>query len=598
MAPGQGNAVATVKATAQLVLVDVVVTDGNRKPVHGLKAGDFSVTEGGVPQTIKHFEEHTALTQADATKFPPAEKLPPGIFSNYTPAPANGAVNLILLDTLNTPMADQSYVRGQLLAYLKATPPGTRIAIFGLTTRLLVLQGFTSDPDVLRQVMEKRVGKGSPLLDDQVGGGGIQNSQADNLEDMADSGAFGGADVSTVVANMRTFDARVQSFQIQLRTQYTLDAMNEIARYLSNIPGRKNLIWFSGSFPVNVMPDATGQLSDPFAAMESSEDEFRETVNLLARSQVAVYPIDARGLMTSPVYSAATTRNYAGSRGGTRAMQDQQKFSADTAAEQTTMRQMADATGGHAFVNTNGLTAAVSTAIEEGTNFYTLTYTPTNSEWDGKLRKIHVQVSRPGLTLAYRKGYYAYDPAGRLAGKMDAATMASASPTSGDTLRFAMTRGVPVPSEVILNVGVVPMTPAGQTEDTVAQNNQVVGKTKGPYRRYSVNFAVDPAGLTFMRGPDGIVHADFDLLIFVFSADGALLNTQTAPVRIARPLDEVKKVLAQGLIYHQEVSTPAKGEYFLRIGVHELRRDHYGAVEVSTSAVKDVKPATAAQLGR
>jgi hypothetical protein len=147
-------------------------------------------------------------------------------------------------------------------------------------------------------------------------------------------------------------------------------------------------------------------------------------------------------------------------------------------------------------------------------------------------------------------------------------------------------------------VGVVPMTPAGQTEDKVAQDNQVANKTKGPFRRYSVNFAVDPAGLVFLRGADGMVHADFDLVIFVFSADGELLNSQTAPVRIAKPLDEVKKILQQGLLYHQEVSAPAKGEYFLRIGVHELRRDRYGVVEVSTSAVRDVKPPTSAQLGR
>jgi VWFA-related protein len=578
---------ATLKATAQLVLVDVVVRNSSHAAVHGLTAADFSLTEGGVPQTIKHFEEHTALTQADATKFPSAKKLPPGIFTNYTPAPANGAVNLILLDTLNTPLKDQAYVRQQLLAYLKATPPGTRIAIFGLTTRLIVLQGFTSDPDALRRVMEKGVGKGSPLLDDQVGGGGIQNSEADNLEDMADSGAPIPADL---VANLREFDAVQQSFQSQLRAKYTLDAMNQIARYLSNIPGRKNLIWFSGSFPVNILPDTTGTLPDPFAAMASSEDEFRDTVNLLARSQVAVYPIDARGLMTSPMFDVTTTRNYTGSRGPARMAQDQQKFFSDTAEEQGTMRAMADATGGHAFVNNNGLTAAVATAIEEGSNFYTLTYTPTNSQRDGKLRKINVQVSRPGLTLTYRKGYYADPPNGKSVA--DAALAAASAPTPGDSLHFAMTRGVPVPSEVILEVGVVSMTPQGQTEDKVAPGNQVSAKTKGPYRRYAVNYLIDPGGLVFIRDPEGTVHGDFDLLIFVFTAEGELVNSHVSPVRIAMKLDDLRKAVAQGLIYHQEVSAPAKGEYFLRIGVHELHADHYGAVEVATSAVKNARPVT------
>ena len=268
------------------MVVDVVVTDRNRRPVHGLKASDFALRESGVPQSIRNFEEHTALTAADATKFAAMPKFEPGIFSNYTPEPANGAVDLLLLDSLNTPMIDQGYLRQQLLAYLKARPPGTRIAIFGLTTKLIVLQGFTSDPDTLKNVMTKGLAKGSPLLDDAVGGSGIQNSLADDMEDAGDD--------PTIIANMRQFDAQQAEFSgLQLRAKYTLDAMNEIARYLAIIPGRKNLIWFSGSFPLDILPDAT--ISNPFAVMASSEDEFRDTVNLLARSQVAVYPIDARG---------------------------------------------------------------------------------------------------------------------------------------------------------------------------------------------------------------------------------------------------------------------------------------------------------------
>jgi hypothetical protein len=153
--PSQSG-VATLRAGTQLVVVDVVVTDKNQKPIHGLKASDFTLTEENTPQTIKHFEEHTALTPADATKFPALPKFPPGIFTNYTPAPVNGAVNLLLLDALNTPVRDQAYVRQQLLAYLNATPPGTRIAIFGLATQLTILQwlhqrpGNTQGGDILK----------------------------------------------------------------------------------------------------------------------------------------------------------------------------------------------------------------------------------------------------------------------------------------------------------------------------------------------------------------------------------------------------------------------------------------------------------------
>ena len=586
-APDTSHAVNTLKANARLVVVDVVVTDSSHRPVRGLTAADFAVTESGVPQKVRHFEEHTALTQADAAKFPAMPKLPSGVFTNYTPAPANGAVNVILLDALNTPMLDQSYVRQQLLAYLKAVPPGSRVAIFGLTTQLVLLQGFTSDPELLRTVMEKQLDKASPVLDDPAGGGGIQNNLTDELEDMS---VPGDADMASIVTNLRQFDAMQQTLQIEVRAKYTLDAMNQIARYLANIPGRKNLIWFSGSFPLNILPDTSGDQRNPFGAVANSEDEFRDTVALLSRSQVAVYPINARGLMTSPLFDVSTTRNYSGSRGTARSNQDQQKFISDTAAENQTMLAMAETTGGRAFVNTNGLAAAVSSAIEEGANFYTLAYTPTNSADDGKLRKIHVQVSRSGLQLAYRKGYYADRPGEKAD---DVPIAVGVGPSTGKTLHFAMLRGAPEPSEVLIHVGVVPITPAGQTEDAVAAGNHVREKTKGPYRRYSVNYAVDPSGLVFVRDASGKVHADFDLLIFVFTANGEVVNSHAGRVSLAMKVEDLRKALARGLVYHQEISVPAKGEYFLRIGVHELHADRYGAVEVATSAVKNVKPVVA-----
>jgi VWFA-related protein len=583
------SGVTTLHSSTQLVVVDVVVTDKNQKPIHGLKASDFTLTEENVPQIVKHFEEHTALTPADATKFPSMPKFPPGVFTNYTPEPVNGAVNLLLLDALNTPLRDQAYVRQQLLAYLNATPPGTRIAIFGLTNRLTILQGFTSDPELLKAVTSSKLGNNSPLLQDAVGGNGTQNSTADDLEDA-------GAD-ATVVANLRQFDAQQQSFKLDLRVRYTLDAMNQLARYLSSIPGRKNLIWFSGSFPINVLPDTTGNLPEPFAVIADYEKEFHDTVNLLARSQVAVYPVDARGLTNAPVFDASTSRNYTGGRGPARMTQDQNKFSTDTAAEHATMGQMAEATGGHAFYNTNGLTQAVATAINDGSNFYTLTYTPANPARDGKFRKIKVQLARAGVNLAYRHGYYADDPdhgPPAITGqpqqtKVADSAVTTATPTHLQTMRAAMMRGSPTPTEIIMKVGVFPVGPSTQTEDNPAPGNILSDKVHGPFRRYSVSYAIEPADITFLRAPDGKIHASFELVIFVFNPDGVLVNRLSTPLQIASSLDEIKKNVAKGIQYSQEISAPAKGEYFFRIVVHDLPHDRIGAIEVATSEVKNLQ---------
>jgi VWFA-related protein len=427
-----------------------------------------------------------------------------------------------------------------------------------------------------------------------VGGGGIQNSTADDLEDM-------GGDATTI-ANLRQFDAQQQSFQLQIRVKYTLDAMSQLARYLSNIPGRKNLIWFSGSFPISVLPDSTSTLPDPFAVVADYEKEFRDTVNLLARGQVAVYPVDARGLTNAPIFDASTNRNYTGGRGIARMTQDLNKFSTDTTAEHSTMSQMAEATGGHAFYNTNGLTQALATAINDGSNFYTLTYTPANPARDGSFRKIKVQLARDGVKLAYRHGYYADDPdkgppsitngQPRQSNVADSAVTAGAS-SPLQTMRVAMMRGSPTPTEIIMKVAVFPVGPSTQTEDTAAPNNILSEKVHGPFRRYSVSYAIEPSDITFRRDSDGKIHAAFELVIFVFNPDGVLVNRLITELHIASPLDELKKNVANGVRYTQEISAPAKGEYFFRIVVHDLPHNRLGAVEVATSEVKNLQPPAA-----
>ena len=100
--------VATLHATTRLVVVDVVVTDSKGRPVHNLKPSDFTLTESGKSQSIGHVEEHTPGT-VDAPA--PLPKFPAGTFTNYSVAPASSALNVLLLDALNTPLEDQIFVR-------------------------------------------------------------------------------------------------------------------------------------------------------------------------------------------------------------------------------------------------------------------------------------------------------------------------------------------------------------------------------------------------------------------------------------------------------------------------------------------------------
>ena len=574
---------ATLHANANLVVVDVVVTDSHQNPVHGLSVTDFSVAENGKAQTIKTFEEHVAT---EGVKLPPMPKLEPGTFTNYSPTPVSGALNILLLDRLNTPMKDQPVVREQVLKYLKEARSGTRIAIFGLNTQLRLLQGFTSDPEVLRAALNgKKAGaQGSPLLNNAVSGDGpgADDPMMDAVRDSMGNSPSG----SEVLANLQQYEAEMQSFQLQLRARYTLDAFSQLGHFLSRLPGRKNLIWFSGSFPINILPDP--DLENPFGVAASYADEFRETVNLLARAQVAVYPIDARGLMSAPMMDVANSgRNYTRNPGNF--AKDQSKFFQQTADEHGTMTAMAEATGGKAFVDTNGLKEAVEKAVETGSNYYTLAYSPTNHDWKGDYRKIQVNLAQHGFTLAYRRGYFADNPDSsvhhgepRFTAKED---------ETHNPMRAAMQRGGPDPIEILFEASVLPTT--AEQESTLVPGNKADAKIKGPYRRFTVRYAVKPTEIASVVTPEGVRTIILEFITFVYDAEGVLINMQSDGIKAEIPAARYAALQRSGFQFKQEISVPVKGESFLRIGMHDMQSNHVGAVEVPVSSVSKLTPLSA-----
>ena len=134
------------KANARAVLVDVVVTDGHGNPVSGLHQQDFKLSENGKPESVVFFEEHKGA------EIVPIElpKMPPNVFTNVPVAPQADALNVILLDALNTPgTTDQGYVRAQVIEFLKTMKPGTPLAVFSLAADLRLVQGFTGTPSTL-----------------------------------------------------------------------------------------------------------------------------------------------------------------------------------------------------------------------------------------------------------------------------------------------------------------------------------------------------------------------------------------------------------------------------------------------------------------
>lgn len=136
----------TFHATTRLVLVDVVVTNKKSEFVRNLKSTDFTVLEDGRLQTLTAFTPHSSTDAMPAKPHPP---LPEHQFTNYSTLPPGHPITIVLLDMLNTVIAERPYARQQMIKFLSSLPTGQPVALFTLGGNLKMVQGFTQSSDAL-----------------------------------------------------------------------------------------------------------------------------------------------------------------------------------------------------------------------------------------------------------------------------------------------------------------------------------------------------------------------------------------------------------------------------------------------------------------
>ena len=582
------QATSILRTNANLVLVDVVVTDHDN-PVHGLPRGSFHVFEDGREQKIVSFDERrpaAASATADLTANKPAP-LPPGTYTNAPLYPPSTAVNILLLDGLNTPVADQMNARRQMLRYMASIAPGTPLAIFTLASSLHMVAGFTTNPAALVKVFEssRTAPQPSVVLDPQA----LQDldSQVGAMANMTANAPSTSVDGISALSAMQQFETDVSVYQTDQRVVMTLDAMQQLARYLSAVPGRKNLIWFSGSFPISLDPDDS--LPEPFQDQRSYSEAIRDTDELLSAARVAVYPVNSRGLMTLPsaegsytpstnMVGAAMTTPRAGSRRGTsnrpRVGADNAKFMQQSMAEEASMQQIAEDTGGREQFDTNDLKQAVADAIANGSSYYTLGYVPASKDFNGAFREIEVRVNdghEGGYNLEYRNGYYA-DPPGQATAH---------NPGNTSLIVAATLHGAPPTTQIVFDARVLPATdpqlagaklPAGLTGEMASQ-------LKPPLRRYVVDFNVSPRQLDFVTLPNGVRETQVEFVLVAYNPDGQRTNYIDRGFAFNIQPGQLPAVAAEGIRFRMALDVPAKPG-FLRVAVHDLLAARAGSLEV------------------
>jgi VWFA-related protein len=512
----------TIQTRVPLTIVDVTVTDAKGNPVHGLKESDFTVLEDNKEMKPSSFEEHRSDVASPAP-IQVKQKLPPGTFTNVSPnPPQSGPLDVLLIDSLNTPFANQVILQRHMLDFIDKLPLSARLAVFNVSAmgRLSILQGFTSDRALLRAAISstKLTGQLPPIED------GFQDPLVPGPGNECEKAAA--------------------------RGEYSMAAMNQLARYLSGMPGRKNLVWVGGSFPI--------RMTVGISACYDFDYPLKSATDQLARAHVVMYPLDPRALDLLAQFPA---------------MSQPVRQQAD---EHLTLEAMAEETGGKALYNNNDLAALAEDAIDTGSNYYTIAYTPTNQALDTRFRTISIKVDQPNLHLDYRDGYYAVAADVDSTGKMIERVSAWQS---------ALMRGALDATQILFKVKAVQ---AAATEASLPIHNMPDPKQmKPPYRHYSITYTIDIGSIQFTRTPDGNYRSAFEYGIRVYNADDdEIVNSISTTVRPIVPPAVYQSMLKTGAIANNEIDVPATGNYFLRIAVHDLTTDRVGAVEIPTASIQ------------
>jgi VWFA-related protein len=453
----------TLQQGTRIVLTDVTVTDRSGNPVHGLPASAFHVFDNKKPQTIASFEEHAGL---------PAVKLAPtsrGVFSNDYLTRLPPALNVIVIDIANIRIADQMWLNYELDRFLNELPPDQLLAIYLRNgSGCFLVQDFTTDRRRLIAGLHRAIPRIPPL----------------GPEYLSD-----------------------------------IDTLHQISAYLSRLPGRKNVLWFSGGSTAFLRPD--GAVFQDVAAIRAVYDE-------LEQERIAVYPIDARGL---------TVRD-----------------GPEMFGQHGMMEDAAQATGGRAFYNNNGLSQIALQLVDTSGSFYTLTYSPPNFHLDNKWHKVRIKLDGSSYRVSYRRGYFAD---AQISNGQKLAQTRKALLDSGQRVEDPLRT-----NPIIFEAAVLPA--AGSRLSALQPDSVIVTdprKKRGPVA-LSVRFSLPVDGLTGQT-VDGKETFVFQLGAIAINRDGEPTERNFQQVTLSYDQDSFRYRSHAPIVIDQQLSLAKDDKYVL-----------------------------------
>ncbi|MGH9145020.1 MAG: VWA domain-containing protein [Vicinamibacterales bacterium] len=509
----------TFRADTRLVEVNVIVHDTSGQPVAGLTRDDFTLFDDGKEQVIDLFSVEGSPKHVSTVSAAPAPMaLSGGIdVDNHLDPAVRGAATVILFDRVNTRIEDQRPARDLIVKFSDQIRLADRIALYSLEAdSLRLLHDFTSDGASLQRALSHPVAGDRPPDDPEL-----------------------------ALWISRT----TQAMQVQMqqeRAGVTIEALIGVVRHLAAVRGRKNLIWVSSGLPLTVKGE---NISAVLGRAAQAIDD----------ADLAIYPVDARGLVSgSGVAPAETAPPNTVMRGHVESAPDlPSRRVAHIAPNIDAMKVIAANTVGRAFFNTNDIMTAVRTALDDSRLTYVLGYYPSHRRWDGSFRPIAVKVNRPGLDMRHRAGYRAFPIDNiRAASANDHLLDAARSPSRATGLGLSV----------------------HASRATAAGADQEVNVTLAIH--------VEPGAMTLEKSATGWTIS-LGLAIAQSAADGRFFRSVVGNVDVDVPPARYDQILTQGFTFDRTVTLAGDADS-VHVVLRDTPSDAIGSVIVPVTALRPI----------
>jgi VWFA-related protein len=553
-----------IRSSTRLVQLSVIAQDAKGEPLTGLQKEDFTVLDEGKPQNIAFF----------SCGAPPPATPPPALPFNYftnrfdLKGEDPGAVTVILFDSLNTSPEDQSFVRKQVLRFLQYLKPQDHVAIYALTANLIVLHDFTQDVSALVNAVNHFTPKEIAAFD-------ASTSQAIDFVGLTSDPQWQGFQNALNNAEGMIGDQNTLN-----RIGTTAAALEIIASHVAPISGHKSLIWVSGGFPIQIgmtklgaaqteMQPVTssGSGGDPRSAAGRGQNQpvgggdptnkltrgsrenstqtasIQKAADALNRVNMAIYPVDARGVQVSPDMSPTVRSASAQPSLASNGFFERQDI-------RDSSRLLADRTGGKAFYGNNDIRDAIRRAFDDGRYACLIGFYPDHGAWDGKFRELKVKVNRSGAHLRYRQGYYAS------AGGSD----------SDDAVKSALQQAAVSPLETT-SLGIV-------------VNGKIVAPTSA--RNLQLQIALDPKQFLLKESGDRQKGA-LDMAFVQRDASGNILVGDKQHLELNFEQKQYEFLCKAGMVLQRSVTVQPQSDE-IRVVVRDLGSGSVGSVTIPVKA--------------